>query len=134
MKRLTDRRTILLATATAAAMAGGVAAQSPEIMGTVTYETGGAIPAGVIRISLDGEAPSAGSDAARDAMPSRLDSSGKSTSVEFAIPQPASAARSAIPVEIVATLEREDGWLLARGSAPLTPGELVTITMFAVMY
>lgn len=134
MKRLTDRRTILLATATAAAMAGGVAAQSPEIMGTVTYETGGAIPAGLIRISLDGQDSRGSSDTAREAAPSSLDSSGKATSVEFAIPQPASAARSAFPVEVVATLERDDGWLLARGSAPFTPGEPITITMFAVMY
>ena len=134
MKRMTDRRTILLATATAAAMAGGVAAQSPQIMGTVIYESGGAIPQGLIRISLDDGGRAESSGAARKADPASVNSSGKATSVEFAVQQSALAARSAVPVEIVATLERDDGWLLARGSAPFAPDQPVTITLYPVMY
>ncbi|MBA4491331.1 hypothetical protein [Paracoccus sp. S1E-3] len=134
MKRLTDRRTILLAAGTtaAAAMAGTVAAQSADILGTVVYEGGAPIPPGRIRISLDG---GSSSDAARSAAPASLDSNGKATSVEFAVPQPAAGARAATPVEVVATLEREaDGWLLARGSAPFTPGAPITITLYTAMY
>jgi hypothetical protein len=140
MKRLTDRRTILLAAGTtaAAAMAGAVAAQSSdirasEILGTLIYEGGAPIPKGRIRISLDG---AGSSDTARSAAPASLDSNGKATAVEFAIPQPpAGAARAAAaPVEIVATLEREDGWLLARGSAPFAPGAPVTVTLYTAMH
>ena len=134
MKRMTDRRTILLATATAAAMAGTVAAQSPQIMGTVVYESGGAIPQGLIRISLDDGGSAERSGNAREAGPASMDSNGKATSVGFAVQQSALAARSATPVEIVATLERHDGWLLARGSAPFTPDQPVTITLYPVMY
>ncbi len=30
--------------------------------------------------------------------------------------------------------QQPDGWLLARGSARLVPGEALTITLFTVMY
>ena len=135
MKRMTDRRTILLAAGTtaAAAMAGAVAAQSSDIRGTIAYEDGTPIPAGRIRFSFDGiDSTSTSTD--RSAAPADLDSSGKATMVDFVIPQPALAARATTPVEVVVTLERDDGWLLARGSAPLTPGAPVTITLYKAMY
>lgn len=128
MSRMTDRRTILLAAGTtaAAAVAGSVAAQSPDLRGTVTFEGGAPIPKGRIRISVEG---AAGADSAR-AQPEQA-SDGKSAAMEFVIP---SSARAAAPTQIVATLEREDGWLLARGSAAVTPGKPVAITLFTVMY
>lgn len=131
MKRMTDRRTILLAAGTTAmaAVTGAAAAQSSQISGTVTYEGGTAIPKGQIVISLDGKASP---DTARTA-PQPLESNGKSTAVDFAIPLPARAANSA-PAEIVVQLLREDGWLLARGSAALQPGKPVEVTLYTVMY
>lgn len=131
MTRMTDRRTILLAagtTAAAAAVAGSVAAQPPDLRGTLTFEGGAPIPKGRIRISVEG---AAGADSAR-AQPEQT-SDGKSAAMEFVIPSSARAA-TADPTEIVATLEREDGWLLARGSAAVTPGKPVAITLFTVMY
>ena len=44
------------------------------------------------------------------------------------------AAAGAPTQQIVARLEREDGWLLARGSAQIEPGAPVEITLFTVMY
>ncbi len=131
MKRMTDRRTILLAAGStaAAAVAGSVAAQSPGIHGTLSYEGGAPIPKGRIRLTIEGagQAPSA-----RSAAEARLDSDGKATAVAFQIPLPARA--SPAPAEIVATLEREDGWLLARGSAVFDPGAAVDIVLFTVVY
>lgn len=130
MTRMTDRRTILLAAGTtaAAAVAGSVAAQPPDLRGTLTFEGGAPIPKGRIRISVEG---AAGANSAR-AQPEQT-SDGKSAAMEFVIPSSARAATAA-PTEIVATLEREDGWLLARGSAAVTPGKPVAITLFTVMY
>ncbi len=34
----------------------------------------------------------------------------------------------------MARLERADGWLLARGSAPLNAGSPVPVTLYAVTY
>ncbi|NHF73491.1 hypothetical protein [Paracoccus xiamenensis] len=129
MKRMTDRRTILLAAGTtaAAAVASGVVAQSPDIRGTVTYEGGAPIPKGRINLAIEGAAVAKAAGSA-----TQMDSDGKAGAVEFSMSLPARA--SAAPTEIVATLERADGWLLARGSAPFTPGEPVAITMYAVMY
>ena len=136
MKRLTDRRSLLLSagsTAAAAMVAASVAAQSPGIHGTVAFEGGAAIPKGQIRIAITG---AAASDAARSpaGTEARLDSNGKATAIAFQIPLPAARAASPAPAEIEARLEREDGWLLARGSASFTPGEAVAITLYTVMY
>jgi hypothetical protein len=134
MKRLTDRRRVLLAAvpAAAAVVAGAAAAQAAEIRGTVDFEGGRDIPKGRLAIYLE---DGASQDAARSrASGAQIDSDGKSPSIGFTLPQ--AAARSAqAPAEVVARLERaEDGWLLARGSARLVPGEALTITLFTVMY
>ena len=52
----------------------------------------------------------------------------------FDLPLPSPIPGTA-PIEIVAVLERDDGWLLARGSAMIDePGAPVTITLFKAMY
>lgn len=131
MKRMTDRRTILLAAGTTAmaAVTGAAAAQSGQISGTVTYEGGTAIPKGQIVISMDGNTSA---DNARAAQ-ATLNSDGKSASVDFVVSMPARSANAA-PAEIIAQLLREDGWLLARGSAALVHGAPLAITLYTVMY
>ena len=55
MKRLTDRRTVLMTAGAAAvaAAAGPVAAQSTDIRGAVTFEGGAVIPEGHLEIYLE---------------------------------------------------------------------------------
>ena len=50
--------------------------------------------------------------------------------VAFTLAAPADAPAT----QVVARLEREDGFLLARGSAALEPGAPTTITLYTVMY
>ena len=135
MKGLTDRRAVLLAagTAAAAAVAGTVSAQPGAIHGTVVYEGGVEIPKGELVIRLEGAAPSGAARAA--AAEARVPSEGRAKQVELSIPGTATArAAAAAPQEIVARLEREDGWLLARGSAAFTDGAPVEIVLYTAMY
>ncbi|MFV0301500.1 MAG: hypothetical protein ACK5IP_11575 [Paracoccus sp. (in: a-proteobacteria)] len=131
MKRLTDRRALIMAagTLTAAAVVGSVAAQSGDIRGTVVYEGGVAIPRGHISISIE---DSAAKDSARARAPTAgLESNGGAKALSFTLPAdlPVSPGQ-----EIVVLLEREDGWLLARGSAPVVAGVPADIMLYTVMY
>lgn len=132
MKGLTDRRAVLMAagTAAAAAVAGTVAAQSSDISGTIEYEGGTEIPKGRLVVTV--EAPGLASTA-RPASEAQVQSDGKLKKLQFTVP---SAARfSASPAtEIIARLEREDGWLLARGSASFADGAPVEIVLYTAMY
>lgn len=141
MKRLTDRRTMLLAAGTAAvaavavtgsiAGAGAGAAQPVDISGTIALADGTAIPKGQIDIYLE---DTAAPDNARGqpAMAS-VASDGGSKAIAFTLTPPASFS-GAPTQQIVAQLAREDGWLLARGSAQPLDGEPVDIVLFTVMY
>lgn len=133
MKRPANRRTTLLAAGTAAfaAFATPILAETTDIHGTIEYENGKAIPEGRIEVYVD--EPAAEGAAQRSAAQTSVESDGKSQQVAFVLPQPAALAAS-VPTEVVARLEREDGWLLARGSARSGPDGNVSITLFTVMY
>ncbi|WP_299911646.1 hypothetical protein [uncultured Paracoccus sp.] len=133
MKRQTDRRRLLFAAGTAAVavVAGSVSAQSGGVSGTVTFEGGGPIPKGQIEITLENSAVA--KTAQSLAATAGVESNGKATALEFTLP--AATLAKAVPTqEIVAQLLREDGWLLARGSAQIEPGAPVEITLYTVMY
>ncbi len=131
------RRRILVAAGIAAISAvggtvlGGTAVAQPEgIFGEVTYEGGSPIPEGEIRIHLEG--PAIEGHAGPGSAITRISSDGKSTVIGFALPGGADAAGT---LEIVARLERSDGWLLARGSAVFqTTDPPVSITLNAAIY
>ena len=133
MKRQTDRRTILMVAglAAVAAAARPAAAQSNEIRGAVTFEGGAGIPQGQLEIYLEDRAVR--DEARRRAARTRLKSDGKSKSIAFSLSPSASLSPSRT-VQIVARLERADGWLIARGSAQHEMGSPVHITLNAVMY
>ncbi|MEE1613313.1 hypothetical protein [Microvirga sp. CF3016] len=133
MKRQASRRTVLT-TAGAAAVAAAVrpaAAQSTDIRGTVTFEGGAVIPKGHLEIYLEDSAIQG--DARRRAARTRIESDGGSKAMAFSLSPPASSTSSPT-LQIVARLERADGWLIARGSAQLKAGSPVHVTLNAVMY
>lgn len=128
----TKRPSPLLAAGLLAAGIGAAApspaAQAAEIGGTILYEEGGKIPEGRIELFLE---PASDTTAPRPG--TRIESSGSSKAISFTLPGPDLAATSQT-LRIVARLERADGWLLARGSAKVTAGSSVAITLFKVMY
>jgi uncharacterized lipoprotein YbaY len=131
MKAPPDRRTVLKLTGAAVlAVAARPAVASTNMNGTITFEGGKPIPEGVLAITL--EDPAATDVPLRQVAETRIDSDGKSTSIAFALTPPATLTASAL--QIVARLERADGWLLARGSAPFDPASPVTIALNTVMY
>jgi uncharacterized lipoprotein YbaY len=131
--RPTDRRTVLTtAGATAvAAVAGPVAARADDIRGTVAFEDGSAIPEGRLEVYL--EDPAMADGARRRMATTGIDADGGSKTLAFSLSAPAGATVSPT-LRIVARLERADGWLLARGSAPIEPGSPVAVTLNPVMY
>lgn len=134
MKRLTKSRTLLLAAAMLAAgtavSAASAAAQSINISGTVTFAEGKAVPEG--RIEIYFEDPAAPDGKAQSAT-TQLVSDGGARALAFVLPLPESASASPM-LQVVARLERADGWLLARGSAKVTGDAPVEISLFKVMY
>ena len=130
---MTDRRTVLMAAGAAAvaAAAGTVAAQSTDIRGAVTFEGGEVIPEGNLEIYL--KDPAIQDSARRRAAKTRLKSDGGSKTIEFSLPLSASSTVSPT-LQIVARLERADGWLVARGSAQFEAGSPVYVTLNTVMY
>ncbi len=138
MKRLPERRNVLLAAGTAAVMAlaasvsiQSVSAHSAGIRGTVEFAGGVAIPNGEIDIYV--EDPALRDDAGHRAAETRIESNGKATAIGFSFPLPTGSTASP-NARIVARLERADGWLLARGSATVGAGTPVHITLHTVMY
>ncbi len=133
MKRPTDRRTILM-TAGAAVLATAarpVVAQPAPVSGAVTFEKGAAVPKGTIDIAL--EDPAIQDSAQRRVATTRVESDGASKAIAFTLAPPAGSTVSPT-LRVVARLERADGWLLARGSAPLEPGSPANVSLNAVMY
>lgn len=135
---MTDRRTVLMAAGVAAVAAatGAAAAQSPDIRatdirGAVTFVGGKAIPEGHIEIYL--EDPAIEDSGRRRAAKTSLKSAGGSKTIEFSLPLPASSTASPT-LQVVARLERADGWLVARGSAQFQAGLPVHVTLKAVIY
>lgn len=133
MKRLASRRTVLSAAGAAAvaAVAGTVSAQPADISGTVGFEGGAVIPGGEIEVYV--EDPAARDDARHRAARTRVRSDGGSRAIDFAL-SPLTGSTASSRAQIVARLERSDGWLLARGSAQFAVGSPVHIVLHAVMY
>ncbi|MGB3316056.1 MAG: hypothetical protein WBB85_16765 [Albidovulum sp.] len=133
MKRPTHRghKLIALGAAAAVVIAGSVAARSADMQGRVRFEGGAAIPAGHIAIYV--EMVSSTDAGLHQTEQARLESNGKSQAMDFSFPLPAGSDASA-PRRIIARLEREDGWLLARGSAVFDPDAVVNITLNAALY
>lgn len=133
MAHRTDRRAMLLAAGSVAfaAATGAGAAQSSEIRGTVEYEGGDAIPKGRLKVFLreEGSEPSAQEQAVR----AEIQSDGAAAAINFAFPSPGALRGSSTP-QIIATLERADGWLLARGTAVYEAGSTVRIVLYTAMY
>lgn len=131
-KEPTDRRTVLKTAGAAAlaAAAGPAAAQTAELRGTVTFEGGAAVPEGHLDVYL--EDPALPDAAARRLAGTRLDSDGTAKAIAFTLPAPSAAASPTL--RIVARLERADGWLIARGSAPTAAGAPVAVRLNVVTY
>ncbi len=126
----TDRRRILLAVGVAAvaAVADTATAQPMEIRGTVDFEGGAKIPKGEIEIYF--EESTLPNETRHPAVQTQVKSDGEERTIAFSFSPPASLG----PLQIIARLEREDGWLLARGSAISKSGSPVSITLNTVMY
>ena len=132
MKRPTDRRTILMVAGVAAvAAAGPAAAQSNAVRGAVTFEGGAVIPQGQLELYLEDLAVR--DEARRRAAKTRLESDGRSKTIAFSL-SPSASLTPSRTLQIVARLERADGWLVARGSAQFETGSPVYVTLNAVMY
>jgi uncharacterized lipoprotein YbaY len=133
MKRPTDRRTVLLTAGVAAVAAavGPVAAQPADIRGAVTFEGGAVIPEGYLEIYLEDSAIQ--DNTRRRVAKTRVKSDGRLKTIAFTLSPPASATASRT-LQIVARLERADGWLVARGSTQLAAASPVHVTLNAVMY
>lgn len=135
MKRQTNRRKALLAAgllvAGSTAVTQTTAAQPTDITGTVRFESGAEIPKGHIKIFL--RDPKSQTKMRELVAKTQLKSIGKFKSLVFSVSLPTNA--SATPTQqIVARLERADGWLLARGSAKLRKDAPVDITLYTAMY
>lgn len=133
MKPPVNRRTLLIAAGSAvvAVFARTVSAQSQVVRGAVTYTSGEVIPKGQINIQI--AEPSIQDGARQGSVETKVNSDGKSETISFSLVLP-SRLTSSHKMEVVAHLERDDGWLLARGSAPLALGDPVSITLYTAMY
>ena len=120
----------MAAGAVTAAAAGVQAAQSTEIRGVVTYEGGKAIPKGRLEIFTEDPATA---DAKRATSATHVESDGGAKQIPFSLELPPSLAASPT-LEIVARLERVDGWLVARGSAPVEPSSPVQLLLYPAVY
>ena len=99
--------------------------------GTITFEGGKAIPAGHLKIYLEDKAVD--DTALRRIAETSIDSDGGSQAIAFTLSPPASLTPSPT-LQIIARLERADGWLVARGSALFETGSPVTVVLNTVMY
>ncbi|WP_298961502.1 hypothetical protein [uncultured Roseibium sp.] len=131
MKHSINRRTMLTIVAGASLCANlqVTAARTRTIDGTLRYRDKKIIPKGQVEVFLKGSDANADPDTVK----TLLTSDGSSQYITFSLELPAGTQISKVS-QIVARLEREDGWLLARGSASLTVQTPVNITLNTVMY
>ena len=99
--------------------------------GIVTCEGGKAIPEGVLKVYL--EDTTIRDASLRRIAQTQLESDGQSASLPFVL-TPAAAVNGAASLEVVARLERPDGWLLARGSARFDASGQASVTLNTVTY
>ena len=128
-----DRRTVLRMGGAVAFLATGAAFATPttEVSGTVEFADGGPVPEGLLKIYLEDTAGR--EDRPSGAATSRVRSDGKSRNIAFSLPLPA-ALTDARKLQVVARLERADGWLIARGSTKADTGSPIKVTLNTVMY
>jgi len=133
VRRHPNRRKILtIAGAAAVALAAAPAiASSTDMDGTITFEGGKAIPPGQLKITLEDKAVT--DTALRRVAETTVKSDGGSTAIAFTL-SPAAGFAQSPTLQIVARLERADGWLLARGSAQVESGAPLAVTLNTVMY
>jgi hypothetical protein len=134
MKHPTSPRSVLLAAGLlatgTAALTETVAAQTTDVNGTVKFQGDAVVPKGhIIIYPEDPAVPNVGALAVK----TKLKNDGGTKAIAFSLSLPASATASPT-LQIVACLERGDGWLLARGSAKLKADTPVEITLNTVMY
>lgn len=127
------RRTLLGAAVTTliASRATGGSMTAPTPTGTITYGARKTLPAGRIALVIEDTA-----DPAAD-QPTVLtvESDGTAETLDFTLPDDAlSATLNRKGVELVAYLEREDGFLIARGSVEMPLVAPVVIDLATVMY
>lgn len=127
MKRLADRRTVLLAAAAAVAAGAGAA---PALEVRIGFEGGGFVPKGRLAFFLDG--PGGQDQVRHPAARTMAKSDGGSRTISVFLSLPPGTDPS-VPQRIVARLQRADGWLLARGSARRDGGAPVFVTLYTVM-
>ena len=104
------------------------AAAQTALDATLVSANGEAIPEGEIVVIFEGAESVPQSRRAAPEM--RFKSEGEAKAVKVSLPEVPSGAN----VQIVATVERADGWLLARGSAKLRDDGRVEVMLHQVMY
>lgn len=133
IRRPTDRRSVLLAAGAAAVAAATrtAAAQTTDVYGAVRFAGGATIPTGQIKLYFDD--PAVPDAAQRHLAETRIDSDGGSKSIAFTVLLPETVT-NVTTVQIVARLERADGWLIARGSAQFAVGAPADVTLKQAIY
>ncbi len=125
------RRMVMTGTIAAVVATAAASEQSTDLRGEVVFEGGSAIPEGIVKVSLEG--PDVRPDGQHDAYQTNVSSNGHLRAINFSLSGPADLLASS-NLQIVARLERADGWLLARGSAKLVVGSTVEVTLNKVVY
>ncbi|MFS4580649.1 hypothetical protein [Phaeobacter sp. C3_T13_0] len=112
-------------------VAYAAASQPNRVQGVVAFAGGDKIPKGRITLLLPdhGFPEVSGKDVAQIS----LYSDGNAEQIDFSY-LPKQRFNDTQTQQIVARLERADGWLIARGSAKLQEGSSVHITLGTVMY
>ncbi|MBM7069772.1 hypothetical protein [Actibacterium sp. 188UL27-1] len=113
------------------ALVNPAVAAADGIDGTVTFQGGATIPKGQIEIYLSDPAQQDNAPHGADRLMVR--SNGKSTTLAFTLPSPADSPTSSA-LQVVARLERTDGWLLAYGSTKLRPGQPAIVMLNKALY
>lgn len=119
----------IVAGASLGASMQAIAAQTRTIVGTLSYPDKKIIPKGQVEVFLKGNDVNADPDSVK----TLLTSDGSLQYITFSLELPADTQISKVS-QVVARLKREDGWLLARGSANLTTRTPINITLNTVMY
>lgn len=129
----TDRRSLLITAGAAmlAATTRAASAQSTDIRGEISFQGGVAIPEGCIEVCLEDLAIP--DRAQRRIADVQVESDGKSRTIGFSLAGPTGMAASA-KLQVVARLERADGWLIARGSARFDAGSPADVTLKKAVY
>lgn len=129
----TNRREVIATLgATALAVAGvDKAAADGSIRGNIVSDDGKPIAEGELTVHL--ERRGVAEEAKRRVAKTQIKSDGKQKTIAFEIAAPA-AVLSEGDHDLVATLRRADGWLIARGSTDYRAGAVAELTLNIVMY